>query len=385
MQIVHDFSNFIDSRSCDKTQSVAYRLALGGTGLVWLIIMLIMAISPVFKKPEHYKTVQIMLEPIEKAEPSKIEKSSSALSKVTEAKAKEASAPKKANSHNTSTKTQSGQSKATKSPAQSASAKNQPKASPVKSQSAPAKASQPAKSSESPNVKAVEQAAPQKKAVIKYKKSMDELMEEQLSSSSKSAESFNWDDFDDNASVSTSQNQNNSKVSKIDTSAALSGSAGSSSSKDTGVQSSTGKEYSSTATASDSTKAFLSQIAKTEFTGSGGNGLSTKSEVSAARSNDGKIALSLSDGSARILLEPKEPKIYISEENSKLIDSSRTVTIVFGILSTGEVPLTDISFKPEAVLPGEIKSEIRAQIAKWRFAPASTKGQATFDFSIIKR
>lgn len=375
MQIVHDFSNFIDSRSCDKTQSVAYRLALGGTGLVWLIIMLIMAISPVFKKPEHYKTVQIMLEPIEKAEPSKIEKSSSALSKVTEAKAKEAAAPKKANSHNTSTK----------SPAQSASAKNQPKASPVKSPSAPAKASQPAKTSESPNVKAVEQAAPQKKAVIKYKKSMDELMEEQLSSSSKSAESFNWDDFDDNASVSTSQNQNNRKVSKIDTSAALSGSAGSSSSKDTGVQSSTGKEYSSTATASDSTKAVLSQIAKTEFTGSGGNGLSTRSEVSAARSNDGKIALSLSDGSARILLEPKEPKIYISEENSKLIDSSRTVTIVFGILSTGEVPLTDISFKPEAVLPGEIKSEIRAQIAKWRFAPASTKGQATFDFSIIKR
>lgn len=390
MQVFNDFTRLIDSHSVDKTQASSIKLALGGTGIVWLIILLILAISPVFKKPEHYKTVQIMLEPVQKVEASKSEKTSAAVKNVPDATAKEAAAPKK---------TEKKQESAAQKKAEPA--KTEPSKSETKQ--APQKVEKPApapKTQETPKP-AAPKTQPQttnqssssssyKKVNPTYKKSMDELLEEQMNSKKSSKKDFDWDSMDDAVENSSSGSVQNNTAKTVAGASALSGTAGSAASQDSKVTSTTGKETKTNSSASGATTSALKNIEATEQTfdgntGAGGNGLSSVSKVMAARSNDGKLSLSLSDGSARVLLEPKEPKIHISEEHSHLIDNKRTVTIEFMILPSGNIPKSKITFKPAALIPAEIQSEISDQISKWRFAPADTEGGATFEYTIIKR
>lgn len=390
MQVFNDFTRLIDSHSIDKTQASSIKLALGGTGIVWLIILLILAISPVFKKPEHYKTVQIMLEPVQKVEASKSEKTSAAVKKVPDATAKEAAAPKK-----TEKKQESAAQKKVE-PAKTEPSKAETKQAPQKVEKpAPAPKTQEAPKPAAP--KTLPQTTNQsssstsyKKVNPTYKKSMDELLEEQMNSKKSSKKDFDWDSMDDAVENSSSGSVQNNTAKTVAGASALSGTAGSAASQDSKVTSTTGKETKTNSSASGATTSALKNIEATEQTfdgntGAGGNGLSSVSKVMAARSNDGKLSLSLSDGSARVLLEPKEPKIHISEEHSYLIDNKRTVTIEFMILTSGNIPKSKINFKPAALIPAEIQSEISDQISKWRFAPADTEGVATFEYTIIKR
>lgn len=390
MQVFNDFTRLIDSHSVDKTQASSIKLALGGTGIVWLIILLILAISPVLKKPEHYKTVQIMLEPVQKVEASKSEKTSAAVKKVPDATAKEAAAPKK-----TEKKQESAAQKKVE-PAKTEPSKAETKQAPQKVEKpAPAPKTQEAPKPAAP--KTLPQTTNQsssstsyKKVNPTYKKSMDELLEEQMNSKKSSKKDFDWDSMDDAVENSSSGSVQNNTAKTVAGASALSGTAGSAASQDSKVTSTTGKETKTNSSASGATTSALKNIEATEQTfdgntGAGGNGLSSVSKVMAARSNDGKLSLSLSDGSARVLLEPKEPKIHISEEHSHLIDNKRTVTIEFTILPSGNIPKSKITFKPAALIPAEIQSEISDQISKWRFAPADTEGVATFEYTIIKR
>ncbi len=396
MQVFNDFTRLIDSHSVDKTQASSIKLALGGTGIVWLIILLILAISPVFKKPEHYKTVQIMLEPVQKVEASKSEKTSAAVKKVPDATAKEAAAPKKTE------KKQEATAQKKVEPAKNETAKTEPAK--AESKPAPQKVEKPAPAPKTQDAQkpAVPKTQPQttnqssssssyKKVIPTYKKSMDELLEEQMNSNKSSKKDFDWDSMDDAVENTSSGSVQNNTAKTVAGASALSGTAGSAAdSRDSKVTSTTGKETKTNASASGATTSALKNIEATEQTfdgntGAGGNGLSSVSKVMAARSNDGKLALSLSDGSARVLLEPKEPKIHISEEHSGLIDNKRTVTIEFMILPSGNIPKNRITFKPAALIPAEIQSEISDQISKWRFAPADTEGVATFEYTIIKR
>lgn len=390
MQVFNDFTRLIDSHSVDKTQASSIKLALGGTGIVWLIILLILAISPVLKKPEHYKTVQIMLEPVQKVEASKSEKTSAAVKKVPDATAKEAAAPKK-----TEKKQESAAQKKVE-PAKTEPSKAETKQAPQKVEKpAPAPKTQEAPKPAAP--KTLPQTTNQsssstsyKKVNPTYKKSMDELLEEQMNSKKSSKKDFDWDSMDDAVENSSSGSVQNNTAKTVAGASALSGTAGSAASQDSKVTSTTGKETKPNSSASGATTSALKNIEATEQpfdgnTGAGGNGLSSVSKVMAARSNDGKLSLSLSDGSARVLLEPKEPKIHISEEHSHLIDNKRTVTIEFTILPSGNIPKSKITFKPAALIPAEIQSEISDQISKWRFAPADTEGVATFEYTIIKR
>ena len=390
MQVFNDFTRLIDSHSVDKTQASSIKLALGGTGIVWLIILLILAISPVLKKPEHYKTVQIMLEPVQKVEASKSEKTSAAIKKVPDATAKEAAAPKK-----TEKKQESAAQKKVE-PAKTEPSKAETKQAPQKVEKpAPAPKTQEAPKLAAP--KTLPQTTNQsssstsyKKVNPTYKKSMDELLEEQMNSKKSSKKDFDWDSMDDAVENSSSGSVQNNTAKTVAGASALSGTAGSAASQDSKVTSTTGKETKTNSSASGATTSALKNIEATEQTfpgntGAGGNGLSSFSTVMAARSNDGKLSLSLSDGSARVLLEPKEPKIHISEEHSHLIDNKRTVTIEFTILPLGNIPKSKITFKPAALIPAEIQSEISDQISKWRFASADTEGVATFEYTIIKR
>ena len=224
-----------------------------------------------------------------------------------------------------------------------------------------------------------------KKAKIKYKKSLDELMEEQMGASAK-PKAFDDSMFDDVVAETNTSSQSVSKnVNRMNNSSALSGSAAVAADSTSGSVSATADRAEKPSSASSATSAMLSKISAAQYSTTIGNGLSSKSDVKVAQSTDGKLAIELSDGSARVLLEPLKPVIIISEENGKRIDSSRQVVISFRILAAGNVPFSGITITPSSALPEEIQSEIKDQVSTWRFAPASSDGQAKFEYSIIKR
>lgn len=391
MQVISQFEQFLNSHAEDKTQSTGMKVSIIGTAVLWLLILIFLAVSPSFKKPKKYTTVKITLAQPEISRAEKIDNANPALSKNETAKEKEAAAPK------SEAKKKADVPQTVKAPETAKQApkvqENKPAQQPAKQAPAPQKtASSQAASQKVPPAPAATKpadskpaAAEPKKAVIKYKKSTDELLEEQFNSNKE--KKFDDSIFRDAEEVQSAPQASSSGTAKrLDSKSALSGSAGTAASNESSaVVAQTGKDSSRNSSASVATQGILANIAATTFSMSVGNGLSSETNVTGARSNDGRFAITLSEGSPRILIEPKEPKITLSDEAAKLIDSSRKVKIVFTIYAAGNVPSTGIRFEPEAALPAEVKSEIRAQISKWRFAQASSDGQALFDYSIIKR
>ena len=244
-------------------------------------------------------------------------------------------------------------------------------------------ASLPQKKSSKPS-SAAKKSEPSSKTYT-YKKSLEELMEEQMLASAK-PKAFDESMFDDVVAETNTSSQSVSKnVNRMDSSSALSGSAAVAADSTSGSVSATADRAEKPSSASSATSAMLSKISAAQYSTTIGNGLSSKSDVKVAQSTDGKLAIELSDGSARVLLEPLKPVIIISEENGKRIDSSRQVVISFRILAAGNVPFSGITITPSSALPEEIQSEIKDQVSTWRFAPASSDGQAKFEYSIIKR
>ena len=349
-----DFERFAE----DSIQKNTLRLSFWGTAVVWFLLLIFFAFAPGVQKKEEFKTIQITLDvPQEKTEVQKTDIASqeTAASKKTQASPAKSDA---AQSAPASQKKPSVQQPAKTAQKQAASPKTSSPA-PVEAKSAPAKAK------------------------ITYKKSVDELLAEQ----SGSAKSAQWDDSvfgDDTAAVSSSSTTNSTAVNKgVSGTSALSGTAASAA-LDTGKA--VAKTDSAVKTAATSaTQNALGKIAAATYTMSAGNGVSSSAKVNVEKNGDGSVAVSMTDGSSRILLDPKKPVIFISEENAALIDSSRTVTVSFKVLAGGNVPLSGIVISPSSLLPIQIQSEIREQISQWRFKPASSDGQARFEYSIIKK
>lgn len=349
-----DFERFAE----DSIQKNTLRLSFWGTAVVWFLLLIFFAFAPGVQKKEEFKTIQITLDvPQEKPEVQKTDIASqeTAASKKTQASPSKSDA---AQSAPASQKKPSVQQPAKTAQKQAASPKTSSPA-PVEAKSAPAKAK------------------------ITYKKSVDELLAEQ----SGSAKSAQWDDSvfgDDTAAVSSSSTTNSTAVNKgVYGTSALSGTAAS-------AALDTGKAVAKTdsavkTTATSATQNALGKIAAATYTMSAGNGVSSSAKVNVEKNGDGSVAVSMTDGSSRILLDPKKPVIFISEENAALIDSSRTVTVSFKVLAGGNVPLSGIVISPSSLLPIQIQSEIREQISQWRFKPASSDGQARFEYSIIKK
>jgi len=95
-------------------------------------------------------------------------------------------------------------------------------------------------------------------------------------------------------------------------------------------------------------------------------------------------SIAMSDGSVRQLIHPKNIEIQLSVQAQKLIDSSKEVSILFSVLDEGTIPLAEITISPRGALPLLVESEIKAQIAKWRFESGKGNGQARFTYSITK-
>ncbi len=404
MQLVDKFNSFVETHTDDKTQANALKTAVVGTGILWLILVVLMSVCPGFRKPERYKTISIMLEPVSESISEKSEKLNPAAEKIENANANEAAAPaniKKAvekqsepakpvqkpaeqiKKQETAKKADNPAAKTVEKPAKSAEPVKPAESKPENSKAAPAKTVEQPKAA--PKIQETTTAPAPKKAKIKYKKSLDELMEEQMGASAKQ-KAFDDSMFDDVVAETNTSSQSVSKnVNRMDNSSALSGSAAVAADSTSGSVSATADRAEKPSSASSATSAMLSKISAAQYSTTIGNGLSSKSDVKVAQSTDGKLAIELSDGSARVLLEPLKPVIIISEENGKRIDSSRQVVISFRILAAGNVPFSGITITPSSALPEEIQSEIKDQVSTWRFAPASSDGQAKFEYSIIKR
>ena len=404
MQLVDKFNSFVETHTDDKTQANALKTAVVGTGILWLILVVLMSVCPGFRKPERYKTISIMLEPVSESISEKSEKLNPAAEKIENANAKEAAAPaniekalekqsepakpvqkpaEQIKKQETLKKADNPAAKTVEKPAKSAEPVKPAESKPENSKAAPAKTVEQPKAA--PKVPETTTAPAPKKAKIKYKKSLDELMEEQMGASAKQ-KAFDDSMFDDVVAETNTSSQSVSKnVNRMNNSSALSGSAAVAADSTSGSVSATADRAEKPSSASSATSAMLSKISAAQYSTTIGNGLSSKSDVKVAQSTDGKLAIELSDGSARVLLEPLKPVIIISEENGKRIDSSRQVVISFRILAAGNVPFSGITITPSSALPEEIQSEIKDQVSTWRFAPASSDGQAKFEYSIIKR
>lgn len=404
MQLVDKFNSFVETHTDDKTQANALKTAVVGTGILWLILVVLMSVCPGFRKPERYKTISIMLEPVSESISEKSEKLNPAAEKIENANAKEAAAPaniKKAvekqsepakpvqkpaeqiKKQETLKKADNPAAKTVEKPAKSAEPVKPAESKPENSKAAPAKTVEQPKAA--PKVPETTTAPAPKKAKIKYVKRNEDLMEEQMGASAK-PKAFDDSMFDDVVAETNTSSQSVSKnVNRMNNSSALSGSAAVAADSTSGSVSATADRAEKPSSASSATSAMLSKISAAQYSTTIGNGLSSKSDVKVAQSTDGKLAIELSDGSARVLLEPLKPVIIISEENGKRIDSSRQVVISFRILAAGNVPFSGITITPSSALPEEIQSEIKDQVSTWRFAPASSDGQAKFEYSIIKR
>lgn len=404
MQLVDKFNSFVETHTDDKTQANALKTAVVGTGILWLILVVLMSVCPGFRKPERYKTISIMLEPVSESISEKSEKLNPAAEKIENTNAKEAAAPaniekavekqsepakpvqkpaEQIKKQETAKKADNPAAKTVEKPAKSAEPVKPAESKPENSKAAPAKTVEQPKAA--PKVPETTTAPAPKKAKIKYGKSVDELMEEQMGASAKQ-KAFDESMFDDVVAETNTSSQSVSKnVNRMDSSSALSGSAAVAADSASGSVSATADRAEKPSSASSATSAMLSKISAAQYSTTIGNGLSSKSDVKVAQSTDGKLAIELSDGSARVLLEPLKPVIIISEENGKRIDSSRQVVISFRILAAGNVPFSGITITPSSALPEEIQSEIKDQVSTWRFAPASSDGQAKFEYSIIKR
>ena len=404
MQLVDKFNSFVETHTDDKTQANALKTAVVGTGILWLILVVLMSVCPGFRKPERYKTISIMLEPVSESISEKSEKLNPAAEKIENANAKEAAAPaniKKAvekqsepakpvqkpaeqiKKQETLKKADNPAAKTVEKPAKSAEPVKPAESKPENSKAAPAKTVEQPKAA--PKVPETTAAPAPKKAKIKYVKRNEDLMEEQMGASAK-PKAFDDSMFDDVVAETNTSSQSVSKnVNRMNNSSALSGSAAVAADSTSGSVSATADRAEKPSSASSATSAMLSKISAAQYSTTIGNGLSSKSDVKVAQSTDGKLAIELSDGSARVLLEPLKPVIIISEENGKRIDSSRQVVISFRILAAGNVPFSGITITPSSALPEEIQSEIKDQVSTWRFAPASSDGQAKFEYSIIKR
>ena len=212
-----------------------------------------------------------------------------------------------------------------------------------------------------------------------WKKQMLSLLQE-LFSNLKTAE-WNESFFDDSQTVQSkniSEAQNKSSVkSSVEGTAAKS-----SAEKTSGVSSSSESARSGNADVSEETKSSLANI-KNTFSSSVSGNIKSKTSV-ASQNSGGKLSIKMSDGKSRELLYPKNPVIFISEENAKLVDETKKVIVRFKVRADGTVPVTGISILPSSLLPLQIQAEIKEQIQLWRFSEESSglDGTASFDYTL---
>lgn len=328
--------------SADATVEERSRfIGISGTIGFWLLLLIALAVSPVFAKKPKYQTVQIVLSSPEVKKVQSAEVAHSAPSAAPAEKAqpqKEESAPAE--------KAQAQKEKS----APVEKAKSQPKA---------ASAKQPASTPK------------QTEAPVEYAMDMSDFSFN--NSKAQSKKEFDWSQFDD----SPSQESFSSAANYVAGSNSFEGSAGTTASSNTKQTSSSSTSAKTNQSASGSTTSGLGKVAGAT---ANNNSVSTKGTNTATNSiSNGQ--LKWADGRARSMWYPDSPDIKISKENSP--GASVEVEISFTVIPQGSV--TNIQFARAALLSEALKTEIRSQISKWQFDSADFSSEAKFVLNIIVR
>ena len=200
---------------------------------------------------------------------------------------------------------------------------------------------------------------------------MEEQFASSVSNDSEWKEDFTEDAFDDFEQNFSSENALQGTAGTLETSSS--------------VKSVSENAQVSSQTVSETTGEMLSQISRATYSSDISSSVKTSQSIFAKKTSSGEVSLKLNDGSVRVLLDPKEPSIKISQEASQTIDSSRNVVIQFKILPDGSVPRNGISFIPGSALTDAVKREVENQVSKWIFAKASSEGFAKFEYNIIRK
>ena len=400
------------------------RKALSLSAVLWMFLFAVAFIIPLpsYKTEQTFGTLSIKLEPL----PQTVQKNAvrplqqdapehtqseqnapvpkpvktAQTAKSTAAPAQKASAPAKAASR--------------KAPAQKTeTASSSPKGASSSKAASPAASSSAAASSAAQAKKGDTKAA-MRRENVPLQKSMEQLMAEQARTA-KEKTSPVWDDsvfssgktVRSSSAASSGQSTASSAFDSANTksSNALSGSAGTAASREktsAAVSQSSQENAQTKSKVSGETGDLLAKIGtqKAAFSSSSSAGENTrassasnadasssaqKSSFSASIAGSGEINVKTQDGKPRKLLDPAKPVLTISEQNEKLIDSSRKLNVEFTVLPDGNVLPSSIRFSPAALLPPQIQTELSAQLVRWRFEPGSGNGQASFIYSINKR
>ena len=195
---------------------------------------------------------------------------------------------------------------------------------------------------------------------------------------------FDWSQFDDSAEPEPQISQ---QVKTVTTQSSVGGSAASTTTQSNqGATSSQSKTSNATSQAvSSATSSALSNIRSTQYSASTGNSIRSITDAKTTKGSDGTLSMAMTDGSTRVLIDPIPPVIKLSEEAASLIDSTRTVTIEFQVLASGNVPRAQIKITPESILPQAVRTEIYDQLSKWLFESSSSAARATFEYTIKKQ
>lgn len=208
-----------------------------------------------------------------------------------------------------------------------------------------------------------------------YAKSVEDLMNEQFETQkSTDVSDFDWDSMFEETSTSSSSN-NSKKI--VKTESTDFGQAGSLSYNENTNQTSKEVKASSNSALSSSTKSQLDNIADVKQSSSSSKQTSSNQSLSKIDEFD------WIQGSMRELQIPKDPKIIISEESGKSLDSTREVIISFTVLEDGSV--INIKITPSSVLSPQIQSEIKEQLYNWHFESSSSISLASFRCILQKK
>ena len=204
-------------------------------------------------------------------------------------------------------------------------------------------------------------------------------------STSSSKGSFDWSQFDD--ASSEPEPKVSQQVKTVTTQSSVGGSAASTTTQTNQSQTSTQSKASNSTSqsASSATTSALSNIKNTQYSVSTGNSLKSITDAKTSKTSDGRLNMEMSDGSTRVLINPVPPVIKLSEAAAALIDSTRTVTIEFQVLSSGNVPRNQVKITPESLLPEAVRTEIYDQLSRWQFEASSSSARATFEYTIRKQ
>ena len=367
-------------------------LGVLGTILFWALFVLFGTYFSLFSRKPVYKTVQIRLD----SPQTKTQEARAAAAPKSTEKSVE---PAQALPPPPAPQTAPAQPTAQTTPVQTPPPQNKP----AQTKPAPAQKTQPAQTKNAPAQKAPPapakpaQSKPQQKQTaqppakpapapkkVEDKPFVPEYFDpmEQLNrniskkSENKTANTIDWAKVDANT-TSTATNAP-SQVTAVDE---LSGSAGTASSKNKPVSASSTQSKTSSTAASTGTTNALRDIAATSYSKVSGNGVSSVATVKTGGTTDGKVAVQMTDGTARTLLDPATPSISLSTAAAALIDGKKEVTIRFSVTASGTVPVSGIQIIPSILHP-IVRDEVTAQISRWRFSSADTAGNAVLEYTI---